>query len=53
LKTLHLKILHVEQQLEQLQENMPPDTDPKAETLKSQIQQLQEVRVSLYLFSCL
>ncbi|PLW23180.1 hypothetical protein PCASD_14830 [Puccinia coronata f. sp. avenae] len=47
LKTLHLKILHVEQQLEQLQENMPPDTDPKAETLKSQIQQLQERKAGL------
>ncbi|KAA1112443.1 hypothetical protein PGTUg99_009944 [Puccinia graminis f. sp. tritici] len=47
LKTLHLKIQHLDLQLKQLQENLPPDTDPKAETIKSQVQQLQERKTGL------
>ncbi|WAQ91078.1 hypothetical protein PtA15_13A479 [Puccinia triticina] len=47
LKTLHLKIQHLEAQLKQLQDHLPADTDPKAETVKSQIHQLQERKVGL------
>lgn len=41
LKTLHLKIQHLDQQLKQLQESLPPNTDPEAESLKLQTQQLE------------
>lgn len=47
LKTLHMKIQRLDQQMEQLQNNIPTDNDAKAESLKLQMAQLQERKAGL------